>query len=252
MRERLLSDLQSVGFTKNESKIYISLLGKREIKVSEILKESNVGTGKIYDTLENMCSKGIISKITKNGIKYFSPSPPGKITELVLKKEREVEQIKENCRKLLPSLEKEFSKNPSQTSVEVYSGNNGLKSIINLISKEIKKNDKFQIFGASGKRDAFMLNSWNHFAKELIKSKNCKFYFLMADSSYESRKGIELLKNKNCFFKEFSMFEFAPLTIIGQFTIINDYLNSNHILIKSESISNSFREVFENIWNLSN
>jgi sugar-specific transcriptional regulator TrmB len=67
----LLQAFRNLGLTENEVKIYSALLKLGESTSGQIVKESDLRTGRLYNILESLKNKGFISEITKNNIKYF-------------------------------------------------------------------------------------------------------------------------------------------------------------------------------------
>ena len=53
--------LQEIGLTRNEIKVYTSLLDLGESKTGEILKKSGLNSGKIYEILDSLQKKGLVS-----------------------------------------------------------------------------------------------------------------------------------------------------------------------------------------------
>jgi sugar-specific transcriptional regulator TrmB len=60
MTLKLVENLQKLGFTGNEAKIYASLVCLKQAKASEIAEKSGVPRPKIYGTLRGMEKKGYI------------------------------------------------------------------------------------------------------------------------------------------------------------------------------------------------
>src|SRR3990167_9727851 len=73
--------LEKIGLTKNESIVYLTLVKSGTIKTAKILKKSGLNSGRIYDTLESLKHKGLISESNINGVKHFTASPPNQLKE---------------------------------------------------------------------------------------------------------------------------------------------------------------------------
>src|SRR3989344_4179059 len=71
--------LEKIGLTKNESIVYLTLVKSGTIKTAEILKKSGLNSGRIYDTLESLKHKGLISESNINGVKHFTALKDEKI-----------------------------------------------------------------------------------------------------------------------------------------------------------------------------
>jgi sugar-specific transcriptional regulator TrmB len=57
---KLIDNLQKLGFTGNEAKIYASLVCLKQAKASEIAENAGVPRPKIYGTLRGMEKKGYV------------------------------------------------------------------------------------------------------------------------------------------------------------------------------------------------
>jgi sugar-specific transcriptional regulator TrmB len=64
--------LEKIGLTKNETKVYLALLKIGTSKVGEILKESKLNSGKIYEVINSLEQKGLVSESTINNVKHFT------------------------------------------------------------------------------------------------------------------------------------------------------------------------------------
>lgn len=60
MTLKLVENLQKLGFTGNEAKIYASLVCMKQAKASEIAENAGVPRPKIYGTLRGMEKKGYV------------------------------------------------------------------------------------------------------------------------------------------------------------------------------------------------
>ncbi|MHB8103643.1 MAG: TrmB family transcriptional regulator [Methanosarcina sp.] len=60
MTLKLIENLQKLGFTSNESKIYSALVVLKQARASEIAEISGVPRSKIYRTLRGMDKKGYV------------------------------------------------------------------------------------------------------------------------------------------------------------------------------------------------
>jgi HTH-type transcriptional regulator, sugar sensing transcriptional regulator len=79
----LINDLASLGLTRGESLTYIALLKLGSSKV----RESCVSYSKIYDVLERLGLKGLVSHKTINKIRYFQAVEPYRLYDYIERKE---------------------------------------------------------------------------------------------------------------------------------------------------------------------
>lgn len=124
--------LEMAGLNKKEAKIYLSLLKLKSAPVTKISEESRVDRTQTYDILEKLIDKGLASYVLKNNAKHFSPVDPERILT-------DLEQKEKEFRALLPTLHDLFARRPEKTSVEIFKGKEGIKSVYKNLLKS--KND---------------------------------------------------------------------------------------------------------------
>ncbi len=115
--------LKQIGLTDGEIEVYLCLLRIGPSLVSRITKETGLHRTHIYDTLEKLKEKGLVSTFIQSGKNYFKPAKPNKILQFL-------DEKKEKVHSILPQLE-ELNKLPKEeTKVELFKGKNGLKSVL--------------------------------------------------------------------------------------------------------------------------
>lgn len=72
----LIEELKQLGFTKNESNVYLSLFRIGKMKASQIMRETSLPRSVVYLALEELMSRELISKIEKNGVSIFIANDP--------------------------------------------------------------------------------------------------------------------------------------------------------------------------------
>jgi HTH-type transcriptional regulator, sugar sensing transcriptional regulator len=111
MDDDALSDL---GLSKNEAKVYLTLLKLGESTGPQIADKSKVHRTNVYDALERLIEKGLVSYILKDKVKYFEATDPGNLMKLL-------DEKKDNLQRLLPTLLLE-KKLTGDTQVKVSEG----------------------------------------------------------------------------------------------------------------------------------
>ena len=72
-------DLLKIGLTEGETKVYLALSKLGSSTVGPIVKESKVAYSNIYDILNRLIEKGIVSFIIKQKTKYFQAASPSNL-----------------------------------------------------------------------------------------------------------------------------------------------------------------------------
>ena len=81
------STLEKIGLTNSEAKTYVALLKLGQTTAGPIVSEAKVTRSKIYDILERLKNKGLVSYITKKSTKHFSATSPENILHYLEEKE---------------------------------------------------------------------------------------------------------------------------------------------------------------------
>ncbi len=91
----LSTKLQQIGLTKREAEVYIALLQRKEFTAPELTKMTTITRTKIYEILQNLVHKGIVTESSRNGNKmYRSIDPQIALKNIITNYEESVEQKK--------------------------------------------------------------------------------------------------------------------------------------------------------------
>ncbi len=118
----LFSDLQSLGMTEEEAKVYLAVLELNGSFVSAIAKRARVNRVGCYYTLDNLVKKGLLTSFAKNKIKYYSAESPRVLVNLM-------EEKFERAQKLLPELMSLTSSLAYKPKIQYFEGLQGIKTI---------------------------------------------------------------------------------------------------------------------------
>src|SRR3712207_8461596 len=68
----MIQELTQLGLTDGEARVYLSLLKIGLSKVGPIVRDSHVSYSKIYDVLERLGIKGLVSHVIIDDVKHFN------------------------------------------------------------------------------------------------------------------------------------------------------------------------------------
>ncbi len=71
--------LEEIGFTRNEIKIYLALLKLGASTTGKIIESTGLHRAIVYDTLEKLLKKGIVSFVIQNNRKVFKAYDPERL-----------------------------------------------------------------------------------------------------------------------------------------------------------------------------
>ena len=71
--------LKQIGLLDAEIEIYLAVLRLGSTSVTALYKETAIHRTHIYDLLEKLKEKGLVSEFLQSGVKYFQATPPRKL-----------------------------------------------------------------------------------------------------------------------------------------------------------------------------
>lgn len=118
----MLADLQKLGLTTEEARIYLACLEINGGPVSVIARKAGVERVSCYHTIENLLKKKLLSQYNKNGVKCFAPEPPEQLMRIA--------EEKVNIAKvLLPELKGLASAVGFKPKIRFYEGREGVERV---------------------------------------------------------------------------------------------------------------------------
>lgn len=127
------------GLEEQEVKTYLALLDLNEATATKLAERTGIGRVNMYQIVNRLIDKGLVSYVIKNNVKYFSAADPETLLKDLQEKEHEL-------KKILPELKKRQQLKISETKVEIYRGKEGIKTILKMILRD--KKDYFMLGGA--------------------------------------------------------------------------------------------------------
>ena len=99
-------DLEKLGLNKNEARVYLGLLQKGQATAAELVKSIGVHRNIIYDNLEKLIGKGLVSYIIEGKKRKFIAEDPNLILEFLDDKKKDVEKKIETAKEFIPEINK--------------------------------------------------------------------------------------------------------------------------------------------------
>lgn len=243
-----LKVLEKIGLTKNESIIYQTLLLLGTSKTGEILKKSGLNSGKIYEILESLKVKGLLSESSINNIKYFTAAPPSQILEYIKEKKETLEREEATIKSALPELEKLRNFASKETKSVTYTGLRGIKTAADEALAAMNKNQDILAMGVTELKDEKFNKFWQIWQTKRIEQKISQKMIFSEKSNYYQN----LAKSKYTQARVLTGITPVTVDIFGEDkTLILNYGDSpSCILIYDKNTAQSFRVFFKQLWRL--
>ncbi len=240
--------LEEAGLTKGEAKVYLSLLKLGETTTGRIIEEAAISSGKVYEILDKLIKKGLVSYNIKERTKYFVASSPNRILVYLQEKEKNLERVQQEVVKKLPLLLSVENEGGKPHEAHIFKGIRGIQTAIFEALEELREREEVLAMGVTSYKKEqynFLWESWHK--KRVAKKVNCKMLFSDKNTDYfRTFRGMK--------FTEVKILEGitpSAIDIMGDYVLIFTYGEEPSCLsIKNPGISTSFRSFFETLWSV--
>src|SRR3989344_8588352 len=93
-----------------------------------LTKTSGIHASKVYEYLEKLIQKGLVSYVIKANKKHFQAANPGYLKEFLREKQQKIKEQEKEIDSILPDLQKIQKEGNITIKSEVYEGLRGIKS----------------------------------------------------------------------------------------------------------------------------
>ncbi len=240
--------LRKIGLTENEIKIYLNLLQSGSSTVYEISKKTGIYRVHIYDKLEQLMDKVLVTHVYQGTKKFFQATHPSKIKQYLEDKKKTIELQENKVNVLLPELEAMTKITKEDTFVEVFKGIEGLKYFLKDV---IKIKQEVLITGIDDRKyqEALPIFMEQYF-------RDLRHYKIKERVITIKKQGIflfdkELSPTTNYRFLEEKQFNPTNTFVYGSKVVIVTWGNPvTAVMIKNKDIAETYRNHFEHLWGI--
>ncbi len=155
--------LENIGLTNGEIRVYLALIKLGPSTSGPITDKSKVSSSKIYNILERLMQKGIVSYIIKEKTRYYKAEDQIKLKDYINEKEKKLQEQKREIDKLIPELQLQQQSEKAKSEVQIYKGFRGIQTITDHIYLKLKKGDTWYNIGVpSYQKEKYHNNQISH------------------------------------------------------------------------------------------
>ena len=211
------SQLQRLGLTESDIKIYLALLKIGSANVTQLAEESGVHRTNIYSNLDKLKEMGLVNEVKEENKLHFKISDPENLLNYLKESE-------EAIKSLIPDLKKIRESVKEKIEVNVFKGEKGMKSAMKDIIREKKEVVGFGMTGQLRKYLPIFAIQW------IRDIKVNKIEVKSLPKEFSTPSSTQIYGNK-------------ILITIWEPTLVA-------ILINSKEVADSYRKHFELLWKL--
>jgi sugar-specific transcriptional regulator TrmB len=124
--------LEDLGLSYTEVKVYLALLKLGSALAGEITRNSEINRTNVYDALERLIQRGLVTYSLSANRKVFEPVNPLRLKEILKEKELKLNSI-------IPELDSKYKESKQKEEAIIFKGKKGIKSVFEDILKEKKE-----------------------------------------------------------------------------------------------------------------
>ncbi len=237
-----LDILRDIGLSEGEITIYSALLDLGKAPVNKIHEKVGIERRNIYDILNKLIERGLVSYISENKKRFFRLSHPNKLLAYIEEKQDELNTTKEQVESQIPDILKKFNISEPEINAEIFRGEEGVKAVW-----EDSLNYKEMLWIAAGRYVPIKHPTWfKHWNERRIKRKS-KWFNLLRHELKGKAKQMEL-EELRFLPKDFSG-DPAVIGIYGN-KVVNMLLGDRFFafVIESKELAQSYRKYHKYLW----
>lgn len=241
-------ELQNLGLSEKESKIYLTSLELGAETAQNIAKKSGINRATTYVQIDSLKKKGLMSEFEKGKKTFYVAESPQRLSGLLNVFEKELDLRRAEAGRILPALLDMFLGMGERPKVRFFEGNEGIESIRQDFLKT--KDDVIQGFINLDALMASAIGDPDLNAKRRIEHKiTSNLLYSRADgplSNFSDPQKMRVAKyiptNKFSIAADITMYD-------NKVAIITYKENHIGVIIESKEIADTLRAIFYAIWN---
>jgi sugar-specific transcriptional regulator TrmB len=238
--------LQQFNISPTAAKVYLALLELGKATADKIAKRAKTYKANVYDAIERLQEVGLATYIHEENKKFFLPTNPEKLPQLIKeleeKQQQQTNELKKDLKNILPQLNAKYNSIKQKELFEVYRGRKAYKAVINEILKEKPK--VWKGFGNFQVLEAFPIEygRWfKHVPFKLFSNKDPKINTLYKEAQKHTKVEVTWLPKD----------VYMPIVwvVFGDNVLIIIYEPDLIVMrIKSDQVIKTYSNQFDYLW----
>lgn len=234
-----ISLLESVGMTRTEAKVYSALIDSGSALAGTIAQKSGIHRRSVYDALERLIEKGLVSFIERNSRKWFEAAPPSSILQMLDAK-------KDAIKGIIPEMESrlKFAKERQETTF--FKGKQALRTVFD---DQIETGREIWILGASASAHEIVKYYFPHYDKKRVE-RRIKSRIIVDESARQDSYVSKVPLSETRFLPSRYSSPVA-INIYGDNVAIVVWTEEPvAVLIRSREVADGYRKYFDLMWSI--
>lgn len=228
--------LEKIGFGKEESLVYKTLLQLGPASMSEIIRKTGIHRPKAYKIIPELIEKGLVTIVPKEKSKLYAAESPDKIERLFTDLENEFN-------KEIQGLYEAYEARGKKPVVTYSEGNKAIVAAYSDVVHSLNKNDTYYRYSS-----ALTLQRKKYVPKDYrsVRDKKGLERMIITNSGWKQVHADKLGRVVKIVPPDFDLFDYnISLTIYGDKVAFIDYNSKTTITIQSAMIAEFQKKIFK-------
>lgn len=236
--------LVNLGLTKRESAVYLELLRKGLLGVSDIARGTELTRVAVYSALEELMSGGLVVVHPRGKYKVYAAAPPKKLEDRFV-------QIADKFDEHVAALSALSRKTKvDRPSVEYSEGRAAIKAIYDDVAMSLNPGDTYYRYSSTKVRNGERIGG-TYISKKyrLLRNKKQLERLVITNEPNKKSKLLNLDREVKVVPPDFDLFEYNVSQVIyGDKVAVIDYNTETAMVIENKTVAQFQKKIFELLW----
>lgn len=241
----MIQELQDFGLSEKEAKVYYASLEIGKATADQLAKQAKINRSTTYVQIESLKKKGLMSEFFEGKKTFFVAESPEYLQRLFEKQRQDIDFKEKELNRILPDLQGLFGKSDERPIVRFFEGKAGVSAMRAQVL-QTKEKEILVLYSHDALAAAFSLEERKIYSDKRIQKKiSARMIYNSSDGPFGSQRELSIQK----------FVESNKLKINNDIVIFDDCVGITSFgpkpvgaLIQNKSFAESFRSIFEFIW----
>jgi sugar-specific transcriptional regulator TrmB len=243
----MLKELQDLGLTEKEAKVYIASLEVGRATADQLAKHAKLVRPTTYLQIKALMEMGLMSTYEEGKKTYFSPEAPSALTRLLEKRKQELSANEELLSRIIPDLTREYEGAGERPVVRFFPGKEGITALRNLALTSKTKKHSF-IYSYEGLSGLYSYDERKAYTEKRVEE-GIEVRAIVSSEEETMTSGFSLTQLLPVSSKELPIHT-DLLVWDNNVNVVLYKGNPFGVLIQSEEVAKSFLATFNLLWKL--
>jgi len=216
--------------------------------VGHLVKELSLHRSRIYEAINRLADKGLVSNVIRNNVKYFESADPENLLSYLEEKKEHLNEAENNIKKIIPELRAEISPLKPHAEAHILLGKEGFKTMRNDV---LRNADELLLIGGKGKEYTELKYYFANFDRDRVKKKiKWKILVDYTARAIKANKKLQLTEVK------YLPKGYSTPTVINVYSdrVVTVLWQDNIplcFMIINKAVADSYRKWFQLLWKFS-